>query len=145
MCSAVCELVGLRLVFQVKLWRRSMLHDGLYELLYKPAAAARQQGFDSLLVSLREGQVLGSDRWGGFLYGGCVRDARSGCYHIKARFRIPPGGTLVTDHADRPGGGLIDVSTMLQPLQASSGVCSAVDVAGQQLLFLLHFRCAQPA
>jgi hypothetical protein len=77
-----------------------MLRDGLYELFYR-AEAEPDSGYESLLLALRNGNVLGSDRWGGVFAGRCDFDEGKREHRVQVRLLVPPGGMLVTDECPR--------------------------------------------
>ena len=113
-----------------------MLKDGLYELLYRsdtPAAAS-----DSLLIMLRDGKVLGSDQWGGVLFGECRYDRDTGRHGVNVRLQVPPGGILITDPTPRPEGCIIDIKMTLN--DADEGGSGVVDVAGQPVRIELVYK-----
>ena len=113
-----------------------MLKDGLYELLYRsetPAAAS-----DSLHIVLRKGKVLGSDQWGGVLFGECHYDRHTGRHGVIVRLQVPPGGILITDQTPRPQGCIIDIEMTLNG--ADAGGSGVVDVAGQPVRIELVYK-----
>jgi len=120
-----------------------MLRDGLYELFYR-AEADPSGGFDSLLLALRNGNVLGSDRWGGVFTGRCEYDTLTRQHRINVRLIVPPGGMLVTDDCPRESGDEIDVAVTLGPARELSSGCGLVDVGGQQVRVELQFKGPVP-
>lgn len=120
-----------------------MLRDGLYELFYR-AEADPDSGYDTLLLALRNGNVLGSDRWGGVFTGRCEFDALTHQHRINVRLLVPPGGMLVTDHAPRTMGDQIEVAVTLGASREISAGCGLVDVGGQQVRVELQFKGPVP-
>lgn len=121
-----------------------MLRDGVYELFYR-AEAKPEGGFDSLLLALRNGNILGSDRWGGVFVGRCDFDAAKREHRVHVRLLVPPGGMLVTDDSPRLRGDQIDVAlTLGHPRDLSTG-CGLVDVGGQQVRVELQFKGPVPS
>lgn len=117
-----------------------MLRDGLYELHY--CSPEEPGDDDSLLLALRDGRILGSDRWGGVLLGHCVFDAVSRKHKCSVRLQVPPGGELVTGRAPRPDGDSIDIDADFDDAALSqSGV---VDVGGQTVRIELQFKGPVP-
>lgn len=120
-----------------------MLQDGLYELLYR-AEADTSCGFDSLLLALRNGKVLGSDRWGGVFLGDCVFDRARDEHTVKVRFHVPAGGMLVTDDRPRMRGSAIDLSAVLAGDRDGSLPTRLVDLGGQRVEVALKFKGPVP-
>lgn len=120
-----------------------MLKDGVYELYYR-AEAEPGGGYESLLLALRNGHVLGSDRWGGVFAGRCDFDASTHQHRINVRLLVPPGGMLVTDDSPRLLGDQIDVAVTLGRSRDISSGCGLVDVGGQQVRVELQFKGPVP-
>lgn len=120
-----------------------MLKDGLYELYYR-AETDPDSGYDSLLLALRKGAILGSDRWGGVVTGRCEFDAATAQHQINVKLLVPPGGMLVTDQVPRIRGDSIDVAITLGTTGATSAQCGLVDVGGQQVRVELKFKGPVP-
>ena len=118
-----------------------MLKDGLYELHYSAGTGADAAG-DSLLIALRSGRVLGSDRWGGLILGECVFDQATSLHHVKVELKVPPGGILVTESAPREDGGIITIDADLDD-QTLRG-CGVVDVGGLPVKIALQFKGSVP-
>jgi hypothetical protein len=122
-----------------------MFADGLYELQYRSDLAPGTQS-DSLLVALRDGQLLGSDRWGGVFLGRCVFDEGRCRHKFTVQLQVPPGGMLVTDAVPRAGGALIDIELDLLDLEAVAETGSGVVVvAGQPIRIELVYKGTVPA
>ncbi|MEQ1695079.1 MAG: hypothetical protein ABL901_04485 [Hyphomicrobiaceae bacterium] len=120
-----------------------MLRDGLYELYYR-SEAEPDGGYESLLLALRNGNVLGSDRWGGVFTGRCDFDRATHEHRINVRLLVPPGGMLVTDASPRLLGDQIDVTLTLGRSRDISRSCGLVDVGGQQVRVELQFKGPVP-
>lgn len=117
-----------------------MLKDGLYELYYR-AEATPDAGFDSLLLALRGGIILGSDRWGAVFFGNCDFDGASGQYQVRVALQVPDGGTLVTEDSPRDGG-VIDIEAALD---TDGGlVTDLIDIAGRPVRIALKFKGPVP-
>ena len=118
-----------------------MLQDGLYELFYR-ADAAPGLGSDSLLLALRDGNILGSDKWGGLLTGRCEYLIGPLEHHIHVQLYVPPGGILVTDDTPLPTGCAVDLDLRFgNYADFASGL---VEVAGQQVRVELLFKGPMP-
>jgi hypothetical protein len=120
----------------------TMLPDGLYELFYVPETEAGTAQ-DSMLVALRAGRVLGSDRWGGVFIGRCDFDPAAGVNIVHAQLMVPPGGTLATESQPRDGGSVIDIATVVDAALLATG--STIEVDGQRLRIALVFKGPVPA
>lgn len=104
-----------------------MLQDGLYDLSYRSGLASEPSiGYG--LASLRNGRILGSDRWGGVFSGSYRFDAVRGVGEIQVRLNAPPDGVLITGLPSGPDGLTLDV---VAELKADTPRTSAVvDVGG---------------
>ena len=119
-----------------------MLKDGLYELYYR-ALAAPEGCFESMLLVLRDGKVLGADTWGGVCLGNCSFDPRRGRYQINLCLHVPPGGVLITDDAPRPQGGTIEIGAEMDDPRGYGS--TLVEVCGQPVSIELQFRGPAPS
>jgi hypothetical protein len=119
-----------------------MLADGVYELFYR-CDGTDDPFDDSLLVALRGGRLLGSDRWGGVFIGRCDFDPATQRNRITGRLQVPPGGMLVTDVAPRPDGRVIPVAADLQ-LSGQHEASTVVDVDGGRVRIDLVFKGPVP-
>lgn len=120
-----------------------MLKDGVYELFYR-AEAEPDAGYESLLLALRNGNVLGSDRWGGVFVGRCDFDSSTNEHRVSVRLLVPPGGMLVTDDSPRLLGDQIDVCVTIGRSRDISSSFGLVDVCGQQVRVELQFKGPAP-
>jgi hypothetical protein len=118
-----------------------MLKDGLYELSYR-AEATPGVGFDNLLVALRGGTVLGTDRWGGVLLGQYQFDPVTRLYRVSVCLKVPPGGTVVTEAGPREGGGYIDIEAAFD--KDGDPISELVEVAGHPVRISLVFKGPVP-
>ena len=130
-----------------------VLKEGVYELLYR-SEAEPHAGYDSLLLALRNGNILGSDRWGGVFLGRCEFDQQTCQHHITVRLHVPPGGTLVTDDAPCEAGQAIDVAfdfgsardlgTGIGGTGFGETQIGLVEVGGQQVRVELQYKGPVP-
>ena len=118
-----------------------MLIDGIYELLYR---SEREPGStaETLLMVLREGNLLGSDRWGGVFLGRYEFDGKRRKQCINVRLQVPPGGTLITDNEPHADGCVVDIAFELDAgFQRAAGV---VDLAGKPVMIELLYIGSVP-
>lgn len=117
-----------------------MLEEGLYCLEYR----ADRQGLegDSALAMLRDGRILGSDRFGGVFAGHYLCDAKSSRETIKLRMRVPPDGVLVNGFAAGPEGALIEI---VASFESGSGDRQAqIEVAGRPMEIRITYLSPLP-
>jgi hypothetical protein len=103
-----------------------MLQDGLYDLSYRSGRSSDPPtGYG--LASLRNGRILGSDRWGGVFSGSYHYDAERGVGEIQVRLNAPPDGELVTGLPSGPEGLVLD---LVAEVQADMPLSAIVDIGG---------------
>lgn len=104
-----------------------MLQDGLYDLSYRSGeASAPSTGYG--LASLRNGTILGTDRWGGVFSGSYRYDAERGVGEVQVRLNAPSDGVLITGLPSGPDGLVLD---LVAEFKADTPATSAVvDVGG---------------
>jgi hypothetical protein len=78
---------------------------------------------------LRNGRILGSDRWGGVFAGSYEYDAVREINSVHVRMQIPPEGTLVTGFQAGPKGATVDIVGRFD--RAAPFASSVVEVAGR--------------
>jgi len=104
-----------------------MLDEGLYGLSY----AGEHQGevdHGQGLAVLRNGKILGSDRWGGVFTGSYEYDPVSQANNVHVRLEMPPDAMLVTGFSSGPEGATLDI---LGAFERAAPVSSAVvEIAG---------------
>jgi hypothetical protein len=113
-----------------------MLDEGLYGLRYRSADQAEPDRGEGLAV-LRDGKILGSDRWGGVFAGTCEYDAKRDSLRVRARLELPPDSVLITGFRAGPGGATLDVVGVVE--SASASPAALVDVGGQPIAVELTF------
>ena len=118
-----------------------MLRDGLYELFYR-VDADPSLGSDSLLLALRDGNILGSDKWGGLLTGRCDFITSADEHRVCVQLHVPPGGMLVTDAA--PHSTSRSVALDLRFGEYADLASGLVEVAGQPVRVELLFKGPMP-
>lgn len=116
------------------------VRDGVYELFYRCADGDRDHA-DSLLLVLRQGQLLGADRWGGLISGQCKFDGTTGRHRFSVVFDGPPEGTLVTGQAAPPAAQAIELVTDIADGGTARGT---VELFGQSILLELSYRGPLP-
>lgn len=116
--------------------RQRMLDEGIYSLNYRAEIAGRADADDALAV-LRNGRILGSDRWGGMFTGSYEYDAATTTNTVHIRMQIPPGGRLISGYTAGPAGGTLDFVVSLE--RAAPVSTTTVDVAGQSVAVELTY------
>lgn len=71
------------------------IKDGVYELFYS-CDDGGGRGADSLLLVMRQGRLIGADRWGGLVTGRCEFDRPSRRHRFLVELDVPRDGILVT-------------------------------------------------
>jgi transcriptional regulator with XRE-family HTH domain len=89
--------------------RASMFDEGIYSLEYRVAAADPSETLGTALAVLRNGKILGSDRWGGVFSGRYEFDTLEAVNKVHVRMQVPPDGELVTGFAAGPAGAILDI------------------------------------
>lgn len=69
--------------------------DGVYELFYS-CDSAQAGASDSLLILVRDGRLIGADRWGGLITGHHILDEETGGHRFVVELDVPANGILVT-------------------------------------------------
>ncbi|MGD9785742.1 MAG: helix-turn-helix domain-containing protein [Hyphomicrobiaceae bacterium] len=88
--------------------RSKMLDEGLYNVEYWPNQAKQGESGSALAV-LRNGKILGSDRFGGVFVGSYQFDAAKEVNAVHLRMHVPPEGVLVTGFAAGSDGATVDI------------------------------------
>lgn len=103
--------------------RSEIWRDGLYSVRFFREGDDEENGGEALAV-LRDGSILGSDKFGGVFEGRLVGQAcgREAC--LSLHVRIPPGGVLVTGKRVGSEEAVLDVVGRLsQRGEVLSGIC----------------------
>ena len=125
--------------------RSKMIDEGLYNVEYRspeqfglgPTAAS-----GSALAVLRNGKILGSDRWGAVFMGSYEFDPVSETNAVHLRLHIPPEGELITGFAAGPEGAIIEVAGQFD--RAAPVSRAVADIAGQPLEVTMTYLGALP-
>lgn len=115
---------------------QSNIKDGVYELFYRCQNQPPHAGSDSLLLVMRQGQLLGADRWGGLISGRCRFDEPSGRHHFEVIFDGPPDGVLVTGAAPPATTRSIELVTDVAGWDKATGT---VDLFGESVSLELQY------
>lgn len=109
-----------------------MLHDGVYELSYtggcNSGGALAEYNGEALAV-LRNGKILGADRWGGVFSGTYEFDPIAQNDKVRIRIDVPPEGELITGFAAGPGGATLEIVAAVE--QRVHSACTRVDIGGE--------------
>ncbi len=116
--------------------RSYMLDEGLYGLSYRAEKVAEPETGDALAV-LRNGKILGSDRWGGMFAGSYAYDAACKLNRVHVRLDLPPDGVLVTGYRAGPSGATLEIVGTFE--RATPVLQAVVDVAGQPIAVELTY------
>lgn len=123
--------------------RSKMIDEGLYNIEYR-AKAPHCDGDElgSALAVLRNGKILGSDRWGAVFQGSYEYDqvARKNAVHL--RLHVPPEGELVTGFEAGPEGAIVEVVGQFE--RAAPVSRAMANIAGQPLEVTMTYLGALP-
>lgn len=86
-----------------------MLENGIYDLNYRADGAGGEDAAGYGLAMLRDGVILGSDRWGGLFDGSCTLDGATGKERLHVRLTVPPEGMLITGFQAGPQGAVVEI------------------------------------
>ena len=117
------------------------LEDGLYAIQYFLPAQSIETGRAALAI-LREGHILGSDKFGGVFEGRLFPDSDGGAEWVVLKLRVPPGGCLVTGLCVGGDGAQLELRGNLH--RSRSGWRGALDVAGETVEVRFQFVGALP-
>jgi transcriptional regulator with XRE-family HTH domain len=116
--------------------RGRRLDEGIYGLAYAGEHEGDVDSGDALAV-LRNGKILGSDRWGGVFTGSYEYDAEARINRVHVRLEVPPEGVLVTGFAAGPRGAMIDVVACFE--RAAPRTEAMIDIAGRPVEIKLTY------
>lgn len=113
-----------------------MLDEGLYSLDYRGLRRRKHDG-DSALAALRNGKILGSDRFGGVFAGNYEFDQVSQRNHVHVRMQVPPDGELVNGFAAGPSGALLEIVASFE--RAAPSAKARIEVEGRPIEIRLTY------
>ncbi len=116
--------------------RDKMLDEGLYSLDYRGLRRRKQDG-DSALAALRNGKILGSDRFGGVFAGSYEFDQVSQRNNVHVRMQVPPDGELVNGFAAGPSGALLEIVASFE--RAAPAAKARIEVEGRPIEIQLTY------
>ncbi len=123
-----------------------MIDEGLYNVEYRSAGPRGGKADDSAsgsaLAVLRNGKILGSDRWGAVFMGSYEFDSVSETNAVHLRLHVPPQGELVTGFAAGPEGAIIEVAGQFE--RAAPVSRTIADVAGRPIEVTMTYLGALP-
>lgn len=121
--------------------RSKMLDEGLYSLDYRGEYQGEADVGCALAV-LRNGKVLGSDRFGGVFMGSYDFDAATGLNSVHLRMHVPPDSMLVTGFVAGADGATIDVIGSFS--RAAPVTKALAEVAGRPVEVTMTYLGALP-
>ena len=110
--------------------RSKMMDEGIYSLEYRSHDGLEPE-IGSALAALRNGKILGSDRWGGVFVGSYEFDPVSERNTVHLRLSVPPDGRLITGFAAGPEGATVDIVGSFE--RAAPVTKTRAEIAGQPL------------
>ena len=123
--------------------RSKMIDEGLYNLEYRSAdACGGDSDCGSALAVLRNGKILGSDRWGAVFMGSYEFDPVSETNAVHLRLHVPPQGQLIKGYSAGPEGAILEISGQFE--RAAPVARTVAHVAGQPLEVTMTFLGALP-
>ena len=117
------------------------LEDGLYAIQYLSPAESNDMDSAALAI-LREGHILGSDKFGGVFDGRLILDRDGGADRVVLKLRVPPGGCLVTGLCVGRAGAELEMRGKLH--RSCSCWRGTLDVAGKTVEARFRFVGALP-
>lgn len=121
--------------------REKMFDEGLYSLRYAGRDGELTSADDALAV-LRNGKILGSDRYGGLFTGSYEFDPANETNNMHVRLQIPPDGVLVNGFDAGPEGATIDIVGAFE--RAAPVSTTTVDIGGRPIDLHLTYLGAIP-
>ncbi len=123
--------------------RSKMIDEGLYNVEYRfTGSHSVDADVGSALAVLRNGKILGSDRWGAVFMGSYEFDPVNETNAVHLRLHVPPQGELVTGFAAGPEGAIIEVAGQFE--RAAPLTRTIADIAGQPLEVTMTYLGALP-
>lgn len=93
-----------------------MLRTGIYELAYRQPQSRDPADAGKALAILRDGVILGSDKFGGVFSGSYMLDPATQCASVRLKLAVPPSGELVTGYVAGAEAELIEIVADLDEL-----------------------------
>ena len=125
--------------------RSKMIDEGLYNVEYRSVSqsdCSLDDASGSALAVLRNGKILGSDRWGAVFMGSYEFDPVSETNAVHLRLHVPPQGEVVTGFAAGPDGASIEIAGQFD--RAAPVSRTIADVAGRPLQVIMTYLGALP-
>jgi hypothetical protein len=116
--------------------RSRMLDEGIYGVSYTGEHMGEVDGGNGLAV-LRNGKILGSDRWGGVFAGSYEYDPINKMNTVHVRLEMPPDATLVTGFSSGPDGATLDIVGAFE--RAAPISSTVVEIAGMPVAIELTY------
>lgn len=91
-----------------------MLRDGLYEIKYSHAASLTEN-CETVLVSVRHGNILGADKLGGFYSGVSGAASNPKLHWLDLECWLPPLRRLVSGSESGPDGETLKIAVPIDP------------------------------
>jgi hypothetical protein len=107
-----------------------MLDNGVYELSFQHSGPLGAEFGDGLAL-VRDGRILGSDRFGGVFTGSCQPDPAGDGSLVELRLAIPPHAELITGFTAGADGATLRISTCLH--RAAPVAKGVVEIAGEPI------------
>lgn len=115
-----------------------MLQNGVYEISFQSI-----DRIDRANAILRDGTILGSDKWGAVFAGQWQFDADQALDRVTLRLQVPPKGELITGFSAGPHGAIVDIVGAFAHDQA--GKRAKIEIGGQPLDVELSFVSPLPS
>lgn len=114
-----------------EVWR-----DGLYSVTFFVEGGSEENSSDALAV-LRDGAILGSDKFGGVFEGRLVGKSSGNGVGFSLRVRIPAGGVLVTGRRIGAQEAILDVvGELAHTEEVLEGFC---EIEGERLVVIFRY------
>jgi hypothetical protein len=120
-----------------------MFDDGVYGLTLRtcyspegPVSGSSDESGEALAI-LRNGTILGSDRWGGLFSGTYVLHAPTGKIDVHVWLEVPAEAELITGFSAGPEGAVFEIAAALDWGKPKSS--TTVDVHGRPIVIEFAF------
>jgi hypothetical protein len=112
-----------------------MFRNGIYKIFYRDPAD-EDGSFEDALAVVRNGKVIGADRYGG-VFTGEPRCALGLLETLKLQLNMPPGGELVTGYVAGPSGVSLDIIGRLDPMRDNQ--TAVVEIGGEPVELVVSY------